>query len=180
MAWSAPITFTSNTALTASSLNTYLRDNLLESEAAKSVTQGSYIVAQGANTIAERLPARAQVLTSQTTQTTTYVNLSTVGPAVTVTTGENALVIFGCEMFSDTSACRMSVDINGTPIDYTADDEWSLVAGIGGTNHLQASVAVWFDNLSPGLNTFTAKYRSVGDGSATATFLNRRIVVLPY
>ncbi len=49
MAWTAPITFTSGSVLTAAQLNTYLRDNLNETAPAKFTAAGQLFVSTAAN-----------------------------------------------------------------------------------------------------------------------------------
>lgn len=63
MAWTAPRTWTTGELVTAALLNTHVRDNLLESAAAKVTTAGDLVYATGANALA-RLPkgTAAQVL----------------------------------------------------------------------------------------------------------------------
>jgi len=51
MAWTAPKTWTTGSIVTASDLNTYVRDDFLETVPAKVTTAGDIVVATGANTI---------------------------------------------------------------------------------------------------------------------------------
>jgi hypothetical protein len=121
--------------------------------------------------------ATATVITSQTTTSTSYTDLATAGPAVTVTTGTKALVIFSA---------------------------WSLNSALGPYNHTAFAVSgattiaasnntsAYFDSplagyaqqqtqgiivtgLTAGSNTFTLKYRV---SSSTGTWTTRIINVI--
>lgn len=121
--------------------------------------------------------AIASVATSQSTTSTTYTDLATAGPAVTVTTGTKALVIVGAELFgaSANAAAYMGVAISGAT-NVSATDATALIAyGDSYVVSVGASRAYLFNDLTAGSNTFTAKYRA---GSGTVTFINRQIVVV--
>lgn len=173
------MTAVSGSVYTAAQFNTFVRDNLNETAPAKATTAGGYFVTNTLNEIVERVGSRQTILTSQTTMSTSFTDLTTTGPQVTVTTGPLALVIFGCELENDTinQTSRMGVDVSGATTD-PPDDFQALVydAAAGGSVH-QASHAIFFDTLTPGSNTFTAKYRVSG---GTGTFAFRRLIVLPY
>lgn len=114
MAWSTPLTAVANASLTAAQWNASVRDNLLETAPAKATTATGYFVATGTNAIAQRVPLSSAIATDQsTTSTGGYANLTTSGPAVTVTTGVAALVCFGAWMTNDTGGARalMSYEI---------------------------------------------------------------------
>ena len=81
MAWTAPMTFIANAAITAAQMNTYLRDNLLETMPAKATeTGGAFFVTTGTNQIAERVIKSARVETNQSTTSTTFTSTTTVSP----------------------------------------------------------------------------------------------------
>lgn len=185
MAWTAPMTAIPNTVFTAAQFNTHVRDNLNETAPAKSTTTGSLFVGNGVNTIAERIPAEAAVLTLESTTSTSYTDLATVGPTVSVTTGQNAIVIVHCSCANSTTttAARMAYEVSGatsiTPSDNRGVGNFGAI-GVGG---IQSGVAVHGfggsgPSLTPGVNTFTSKYRAGAPGGQ-ADFLSRRIVVIP-
>lgn len=185
MAWTAPMTFAANSVLTAAQMNTYLRDNMMETAPAKASTNGSYFVGAGPNAITERLPAGSTIATGETTTSTTYDDLATVGPSVTVVTGSKALVSIGAQMgisagtFPDThQSARMTIEITGAT-SVTAADDWA-VGAIGGYDptyrQIQSKVTL-MENLTPGTNTFTCKYRVSGQ---TGLFQYRHLTVLPF
>lgn len=181
MAWTAPMTAVANTAFTAAQFNTYVRDNLNTTAPAVATAAGRLIVTTGLNAVTERVPDVATIGTSQTTTTTTYTDLATVGPAVTVTTGVKALVMLGC-MISNTNVGqggRMSVDLTGSSAIPAADGN-SVLAESGNANDaFQGSwTTIYSGGMVAGSNTWTAKYRLVGLG--TASFSNRLVAIVPF
>ena len=172
------MTAVSGSVYTAAQFNTFVRDNLNETAPAKASTVGSYFVTTSLNQISERVGARQTIATSETTISTSYDDLATVGPTVTVDTSSLALVIWGCESSnSGTFSARTSVDVTGASAIAAADIRALAHFGLTAGGEIQASHAVFYDDLTPGSNTFTLKYR-VGGG--TGTFSRRRLIVLPY
>lgn len=198
MAWTAPMTFVANTALTAAQLNTHLRDNLLETSAATATTAGDLVYADAANSMGSRLaiggagaflvssgsapvwrlPVDDNVAATLTTSSTSYAGTA---PEVTVTTGTDALVVMSChmEVASGGVRCMVSYAVSGAST-IAADDFRGF-----GTQSQDANdpnilgACVYVSNLTAGSNTFTMQYR-VTSGAATGTFLNRRIAVIPF
>lgn len=179
MAWTAPVTWTANTTLTAALLNTHLRDNMLALEPALATTVGSYFCTTSANTIAERVPDFDFVATSQTTASTAYVDLATVGPSVTLNTSNTALVITRCRMEHsvDNNHSLSSFAISGATTQAGNDSRAILMDGHAAGNFSQMAQVDLVSDLVSGSNTFTAKYRTAG---ATATFSNRFLAVIPF
>jgi hypothetical protein len=181
MSWTAPKTFVANAILTAAELNVHLRDNLAETAPAKATTAGSLFVATGLNSIAQRTVSAARVGTDQATNSTTYTNLTTPGPAVTVTTGAQAFVIVSCRMSvaNPSAPGFMAAAVSGATTRAALDAE----AFMGMSNtfdpviHAGSRVTL-MTGLTPGANTFTAVYKS-GTSGATANFREREIGVLP-
>lgn len=101
MAWTAPMTAIARDIWSAAQYNAHVRDNLLETMAGKAANAGGYFVTTAAGAIAQRLPGSAVVATSQTRSSTAYGDLTTTGPAVTVTTGTEALVWIAAEAMTD-------------------------------------------------------------------------------
>jgi hypothetical protein len=120
--------------------------------------------------------ATATVATSQTTTSTSYTDLATAGPAVTLTTGTKALVVFNLlDYSSSTGTVYASVAISGATT-LAVSDDWgtrfdSSLANYGATQ----SRSVLFTGLTAGSNTFTMKYKV---SSVTGTFQARSIVVI--
>ena len=179
MAWTTPMTAVANTALTAAQWNAHVRDNFLETSPAKATASGQMFVATGTNAIAARTPSGATVATSQTTTSTAYVDLTTAGPIVTVTTGTKAIVSIAANMDTNTTANPVyaSYAVSGATT-IAANDAWCILRdAITQVNPNRWGVTHFVDTLNPGSNTFTMKYKSTT--STTATFLNRTIVVIP-
>lgn len=124
------------------------------------------------DTVSEALAAA--VATSETTTSTTYTDLATAGPAVTVTTGTKALVIVSCTMGGATGLMFMASAVSGATTNAAADDRGLALDAVSA--HRSGSSFVYlFSGLTAGANTFTAKYRVV---AGTGTFYNRRIDVV--
>ena len=118
----------------------------------------------------------AQVLTLQSTTSTSYTDLATVGPSITATTGTTALVTFTVTADATTIGGDQgyaSVAVSGAST-VAANDDWSTVTRLGG-NFVTMSRTYGFTGLTAGSNVFTMKYRN-GSGS-TVRFTNRGLVV---
>lgn len=122
------------------------------------------------------------VATSQTTASTSYTDLATTGPAVTVTIGSHgmAVVILFNACASDTATANqhMGFAVSGAST-VAAADEWSnqvrqVDANVAGFERQSAVFLV--TGLTAGSNTFTAKYKV---NAGTGTFKERRIAVVP-
>lgn len=128
------------------------------------------------------LPVRATDLdfieTNQTTSSTSYTDLATVGPSVTLTTGTSAIVLFGANI-NDTGNLGnnsiVSVAVSGATT-IAASDSWMAFGTEFGGNW-QISQGYKFTGLTAGSNTFTCKYKKSG-GSSTAEFQRRYIWVV--
>lgn len=178
MAWTAPLTFTPNTALTASQLNAQLRDNLLETmpgRANQEDFEGAHFAVSGTNEVTPYLPAGETIDASQTTTSTSYTDLATFGPSITLNTGTHALVILGAEFAnSTTQTSYMGYTVSGASTVAATDTQ---AAAKMGTGFYQFSQYVYQTGLTAGSNTFTMRYRVTG---GTGTFVRRRIAVMPY
>ena len=174
MTWNSPITWTVGQTVTFSQLNSQIRDNMLETAPAKATASGfaAHYASAGANSIAERLIKDAVVATLETTASTTYTDLTTSGPSVTVTTGAFAQVFTSCTISnSGANDTRASFDISGATTSAPADGR-GLLAGNGtqsrGTaSHLMA--------LTAGSNVFKEQYRAT---AGTGSFSQRNLCVV--
>ena len=173
------MTAVANSTFTAAQFNQYIRDNLNETAPAKATGASGYFVGSGVNSIVERRVVSGSNLASGTTTSTTYTDLTgtAVGPSVTLETGPYALVIVrGSLENSGAGSARMSYDITGAHSQAAADNRSVHVFGVAGVNVGAAEVAL-LSAMTPGINTFTAKYRV---SSGTGTFSSRRIMVMPF
>ena len=125
-------------------------------------------------------PLQADVAASETTSSTTYTDLATVGPAVTKTlvAGQKVLVGVGCWSNHTTTAHnRMSFAVSGASTLAAADANAFGSQQAATNNDARGMYWTVYTATNSGSHTFTAKYKT---GSATATFLERRIVVKPF
>lgn len=175
-----------NVTVTGSGSNTYTMpaasDTLVGRASTDTLTNKSI---SGSNNTVSNLPTSALILggsqadyiaTSQTTTSTSYTDLATVGPTVTVTIGASgmALVLWSTRRFnSGVNWTSMSFDVSGAnTIAATDSDTLSSSTGIDIVDGTQ----VLLTGLSPGSTTFKAKYRVTG---GTGTWIDRRLSVIP-
>ena len=124
------------------------------------------------------IPANAVaiVAASETTSSTSYTDLTTAGPAVTLTTGTKALVIVTSASFNNTNAQGpfMGYAVSGATTIAATDTTASYVQRESAVQKTRYS-CVSSITLTAGSNTFTAKYRT---STGTATFSDREIFVI--
>lgn len=179
MAWNAPMTAVSNTAFTAAQFNTYVRDNFLETSPAKASATGQVFVSTGTNAIAARTPTGATVATSQSTNTSIgFIDLTTVGPSVTVNTGTSAWVAIQCRMSNNTANSQSFAGwgVSGATT-VIASNALAIICENATAGNIQRYGIVHHQTgLNPGNNTFTMQYHV---DSGTGTFSDRHIAVFP-
>lgn len=126
-------------------------------------------------------PQSASVNTPQATSSTSYTNLATVGPAVTLLTGTSALISFGCLAQNNVGvpaavvANFMGFAVSGATT--VAASDVNALAFAEPQTSFQYTMARTFKltGLTAGSNTFTAKYRVSAN---TGTYDNRDITVV--
>lgn len=178
MAWTTPITWVGGQVPTAALLNAQLRDNMLETMPAKATAEGQIFVGNGVNSITTRTPDAARITTFESTSSTSYANLATVGPSVTVTHGTYVIVFWSCQLQNNTANADtyMSWEMSGTNV-RAAGDVWSLRQdGVPATNPWRIGSVDIISTMAPGTTTFTAKYKVSG---GTADYSDRFIGVIP-
>ena len=130
--------------------------------------QAGQIVFSGQSTI---VSSTADVATSETTTSTTYTDLATSGPAITLTPGRTTdQMIFVTSRGSNNTASNgwiMSPAIAGA----AASDTNALIGAGAAGAEFRFSAATLAASVANG-STHTAKYRVTGN---TGTFLDRRI-----
>jgi hypothetical protein len=121
--------------------------------------------------------ATNSVATSQTTASTSYVDLATVGPAVTLVTGTKALVIITASLSNAAiaGASVIAYAVSGATT-IAATDNSTLFFTSGTAGQAESVSCVQPVALTPGSNTFTLKYRVT---ASTGTFSLRSLVVIP-
>lgn len=145
-------------------LNTHVRDNLNDLDRRTS-------------------PVGDYVGTSESTTSTTFTDLTTVGPSVGVTIGTSgkAIISLSARMWSGLTdgLGNMSCDVNGATT-LVALDEYGIehCSTTANIDIARQGVTTLFDTLNAGGQTFTAKYRTQGGGN-TSAFANRRLLVTP-
>jgi hypothetical protein len=116
---------------------------------------------------------------TESTSSTSYTDLTTAGPEVTVTTAEKALVIVSA-FFDTTAASRdafMSYAVSGaTTIAVTDTVAARLLSSAGGRTFGRMTRVSLLTSLTPGSNTFTAKYKAAG---GSVSFDSRDLIVIP-
>ena len=127
-------------------------------------------------------PVQADVATSQTTTSTTFTDLATVGPTVagiTLEAGQDVLVIlhYRGTAGGTTQGAYMGFAVSGAETDAATDADAALKLTAEGDGQM-TKITVYTAGTA-GSHTFTAKYRST-DAGATATFRDRRIIVKPF
>jgi len=186
MAWNTTYVASTNDTFTAAQWNQNVRDNLLETEAAKATlaNKHDYFVSTGANAITNRRSASTYVSGIVTTSSTSYTDLAS--SSVTVTTGTSALgwISAGMANSSSNALTAVSFRVSGATT-VASSDTWMISSD--GTNgwsnpyepydeHNRRSAAKLVTGLNAGSNTFTMQGKV---GSGTGRFNNRDIVVLP-
>jgi len=172
------MTAVAGATFSASQFNQYVRDNLNQTAVALATAADQFFMSTGVNALAARTGGGATVATSQNTGSTSYVNLTTVGPAVTMTTGTVATAWFAANCSNDTTnaATDVSVAVSGAS-SVSANDAWRTVLdGVTAGNISRYAGFHRFTGLTPGSNTFTVQYKV---GSGTGTFSAREIAVIP-
>lgn len=173
------MTAVANTVFTAAQFNTHVRDNLNQTAPAIATAAGQIFAATGVNSLAARTPTRARVETAESTTSSSFTDLATVGPSVTVTTGTKALVIItaGINNTSGDIASSASFSVSGAT-SFSADNTVRIARdGIAANTLVRYSGATLF-TLTAGSNTFTMKYST--QAATTATFSVREIIVIPF
>lgn len=180
MAWTTPLTAVANAALTAAQWNASVRDDLLETAAAKASTAGGYYVTTGANALTERTIAYPFVGATEATTLTSFDDLpaGTVGPAMTTTTSSRAIVMLSAFVANNTvnANSSMGVDVSGAAT-VGATDAFALRFTSSTANASVICSYVAGLSITAGSSTYTAKYKV---SSGTGTFANRRLTVMPF
>lgn len=179
MAWTTFPTLTDGQVLTGAHMQ-LIRDNFNETAVAKATASGRLFVSTGTNALAERIPGFNFVGTLETTTSTTYADLATVGPSVTATSSSRAIVALTADMWLSTAgSAYASVAISGASSIAAVDARAAKVritTGGDANPGCRIGITNMQSTLSSGSNTWTMQYRTT---AGTATFSNRDLVVLP-
>lgn len=170
------MTAVAGSVFTAAQFNAHIRDNLNECPAAKALTPGGYFTVSDSNQVAQRTYADGIVETSEATTSTSYTNLATAGPSVTVTSGPQLIIHTTADLVCNTAGQTARTTFNVSGASSIAENDIRALKNTSTTN-LRATVTTVM-SVTPGVNTVTMVYRT--SGTSTATFANRRLLVLPY
>lgn len=111
------------------------------------------------------------VATSQTTTSTSYTDLATVGPTVSITSrGTRAIAIWNLTQSTTAGSCASCVAVSAGTTTAAADSFGQVGSNSGGK---VTGFAVFTINPNV-VNTYTLRYRVTG---GTGTFLDRRLLV---
>lgn len=122
----------------------------------------------------------ATVATDETTTSSSYTDLATAGPSVTLTSsGTRALIWFGAHGSNNTANCASlaTVAVSGATTLAAADANGALWGEYTTANLSSEMSQFMVVTITPGSNTYTLKYKRGGSGG-TALFGRRRIYVL--
>lgn len=165
MSWTAPSghVFVTGEIVTAATLNTYVRLNLDDLDRRTS-------------------PIGGVVATFQSTTSTSYTDLATVGPAVTVTIGSTGKALLAMHSAISNSASPVAsyfgFAISGATT--VAASDTTAIAFTSAVNFagIRTGTTLLVTSLNPGTTTGTAKFRQ--DPSAGgANFTDRRLAITP-
>jgi len=162
MAWTTPPTFVTGSVLTATALQT-LSNDLVDLDRRTS-------------------PVGAVVATSQTTASSSYTDLATVGPSVAVTIGSTGMALVSLHS-AIANAIQSLASYYGFAVSGASSIAANDATAIGFTapvnnGGIRTGTTVLLTGLSVGSTTFTAKYR-MDPGTGPATFVDRRLSVTP-
>lgn len=146
------------------------------------IAAGSTILASDVQAIKDDVDAiltasTASVAGSESTSSSSYTDLSTNGPAVTLTTGTLVLVGVHCAMSSDTAGgvSFMSFAVSGATTAAAANTRAVSAESEGAGQGFRIGSS-FLISVTAGSNTFTAKYAATG---GTSSFSQRRLFVIP-
>lgn len=181
MAWVTPRTWVTNEIVTAAQLNEQIRDNMNETAPAVtfSASPGHIVGNEAVNDLVYRLVVNNAVATAQTTTSTTYTDLTTVGPARSVSTGTSALVCWSARVRNATvgGISYVGLTISGATSSAAADALALQFEAATSNQIMRAGVAQIYLGLTGGSNTFTMQYRV---SAGTGEFAQRNLSVIPF
>ena len=170
------MTAVAGVALTAAQWNASVRDNLLETAPAKATAAGRHFATSAANTIVERVSTQAIIDTNETTTSTTYTHLATIGPTVVVSVSAALWTSIYGSMQNSTanSAAAICIQLGGANT-LAGADEYSI--SLRNVSSSRCAGTFLNTGLTAGSTTVRSLYRV--DPNGTGTFYDRRIAALP-
>jgi hypothetical protein len=172
------MTAVAGTVFTAAQWNVHVRNNLNACAPGVATAGARWIVSTGFNALTERAPDVDYISTSQSTTSSSYGDLGTVGPTVTATTSTWVLVTIGATISNSTASAggKVSVNVSGAS-SLTANDNNCFYSTSGsGTDAFKGTWTTLFnEGMTAGQNIFQLQYRSSGGGTA---FFSQRLLVI--
>lgn len=111
------------------------------------------------------------VITTENTGSTSFTDLATVGPSLTITSGgTKALLIWSIVQSTTSGSAVSSIAVSGATT-IAASDTGALIVSDGN----RSSIGWQLLTINPGSNTYKLQYRVTG---GTGTFHTRRLMVL--
>lgn len=130
-------------------------------------------------------PQTSSIETQETTTSTSYTDLATPGPSVTVTVGSNGILLVGWSMRSAPSVAstrtQMGIALSGANTMAASSSSYRPItqrdpSTAGGNSGATGTTVQLLTGLNPGATTITAKYLVQ---TGTGTFFDRLIWALP-
>lgn len=177
MAWTTPRTWVTAEIPTASIFNTHVRDNFNETAPAKATGSGGIIVATAANTILQRTPTTAAIETSENTTSTSFTDLATAGPSISIVTGTSCWITVTAAMSNSSAGglCRAAVEVSGASASSPQNGLSLIFESSAANDTMRADATTLYTALTAGTNVFKVQY-NVSTG--TGTFSSRRIAAI--
>lgn len=182
MVWTAPITFLDDDPLTASIMNSHVRDNFLETGPGKATTASRLLTTAGTNNIGERQWGTALVRSTISVSEffpTLENNIGDLyGPKVTVEHGGRVWVAWNSFIRVPTGSNAGSAVVG--PV-FNGDERASLTrqcSRSGREGGMAASASTTYYG-EPGLLTVALGY-GVSKAGDAAEFAERRLTVIPF
>src|SRR5690606_31278867 len=177
MPWTDPVTFYDGDPLTAAQLNTFIRDNLLETGPGKATTASRLITTANVNQIEERQWSHAYAGASLTVDNK-FPSIEenegeALGPSLTVDHGGQMLIMYDCRIYVDdeTGNAMYAPVVNG---DLPETSNYAVRSGREG---IQRSGGWFLWEGEPGLAEITMAYGIYGNGTV-ASYAYRLLSVL--
>lgn len=127
-------------------------------------------------------PDEDYIVTSETTTSSSFTDLATVGPEVTVNVGQNGLLLVGIYAYEDSSTGdnrpSMGFALSGANTASASDDKSIVMEAVAGGSEQRQGATFLLTGLNPGSTTITAKYKRVS-GSGSSIFATRRVWAVP-
>lgn len=180
MVWTVPVDFHDGDPLTAAQLNTFVRDNFLETGPGKATENGRMLVTAGVNDIAERQWARAysspEIVVDSSFPKAEDDEGKLYGPTLTVAHGGQVLLFYDALMFVQSGGGNA---IYAPMIDGAAPESSNQALRTAREGAFRSGAFFLATDLTPGTSQITMCY-GVSNNTTTAAFAYRRLTAIPF